>query len=314
MSDFAVETRTLTRRFGAIVAVDAVSLQVPNGAVYGFLGPNGAGKSTTIRMLLGLLRPSAGQALIQGLDVARDRKAAAARVGCLLEAQGFYGNLTGRENLALNATLRSLDPGEIDRTLDLTDMTASADRRVSDYSLGMRQRLGLARAMMGQPPVLILDEPTNGLDPDGIAEMRQFLAELPQRAGATVLVCSHLLSEVEQIASHIGIVHDGRLRVQGRLADLLADQPQVIDLATSDDRHAARLISAAGLEAKPATEGLEIAVASGGDARRQAAALNRSLLEAGLDVHRLMPRPPSLEALYRQARTDRPRTDHQEAA
>jgi ABC-type branched-subunit amino acid transport system ATPase component len=149
MSAFAIETQDLSRRFGGRTAVDGVSLQVPERSVFGFLGPNGAGKTTTIRMLLGLLRPTVGRALLCGIDVARDRLRAAAQVGCLLEAHGFYPNLSGRENLDLTRRLRRLDAGEIDRVLDLTDMRAHACERVGTYSLGMRQRLGLARAMMG---------------------------------------------------------------------------------------------------------------------------------------------------------------------
>lgn len=303
MSEFAIETRGLSRRFGRQLAVDALDLHVPRRAVYGFLGPNGAGKSTTIRMLLGLLRPSGGQALIQDLDVGRDRIGAARQVGTLLEAHGFYGNLTGRENLDLARTLRGLDRHEIGRVLDLTDLRSGADKRVSDYSLGMRQRLGLARALMGSPSVLILDEPTNGLDPDGIADMRRFLAELPDRTGATVFVSSHLLHEVEQIATHVGILHLGRLTVQGRLSDLLAGQPQDIELATSDDARARTLALAAGYDV---ADDLRLRLAPRDDARRVAAEVNRALVEAGLDVHRLAPRPRTLETLYRQARLNLP--------
>lgn len=306
MSDLAIETRDLTRRYGTQLAVDSLSLEVPQRAVFGFLGPNGAGKSTTIRMLLGLLRPSGGLARIQGLDVARDRIGAARQVGALLEAHGFYGNLTGRENLALTRRLRGLEPAEIDRVLDLTDMASNADKRVTDYSLGMRQRLGLARALMGSPPVLILDEPTNGLDPDGIADMRRFLSELPERTGATVLVSSHLLSEVEQIASHVGILHGGRLRRQGRLNDLLEAQPQEIDLATSDDARALSLIQARCLNIAAIDDGLRLHLSPREAPRDVAATVNRALIEAGLEVHRLAPRPRSLEALYRQAKTDLP--------
>ena len=153
----AIETHGLTRRFGSRLAVDDVSLTVPERAVYGFLGRNGAGKTTTLRMLLGLIRPTGGVARIRGVDVARDRIGAARQVGALLEAHGFYGNLTGRENLALTTTLLSVPPTEVDRVLEVVEMRAEAGRRVSDYSLVMRQRLGLARAMLGAPPVLVLD-------------------------------------------------------------------------------------------------------------------------------------------------------------
>jgi len=297
----AIETQALSRRFSGRAAVDGVSLHVPERCVFGFLGPNGAGKTTTIRMLLGLLRPTAGRALLCGIDVAGDRLRAAAMVGCLLEAHGFYPNLSGRENLDLTRRLRRLDAAEIDRVLDLTDMRAHAHGRVGTYSLGMRQRLGLARAMMGRPPVLILDEPTNGLDPDGIAEMRAFLSELPERSGATVLVSSHLLSEVEQIATHVAILQAGQLSVQGRLSDLLADQTREIDLATSDDARARSLALAAGFDLADEAGHLRIRLRRCEDIRREAATLNRAMVDAGLDVHRLAPRRPSLEALYRRS-------------
>ncbi len=206
-----IETLDLSRRFKGHLAVDAVSMTVPDKAVYGFLGRNGAGKTTTLKMLLGLIRPGGGSARICGLDVAENRIAAAAKVGALLEAHGFYGNLSGRENLDLTRSLLGLPRREIDRVLEVVEMSEHARRRVSDYSLGMRQRLGLARAMLGAPPVLVLDEPTNGLDPDGIADMRRFLRALPERTGATVLLSSHLLGEIEQTATHVGILSHGRL-------------------------------------------------------------------------------------------------------
>ena len=214
----AIQTQNLTRRFGHRIAVDQVSMAVPKRAVYGFLGRNGAGKTTTLKMLLGLIRPSAGSAMIDGIDVARDRIGAARRVGALLEAHGFYVNLTGGENLDLTRTLLGVASTEVDRVLEVVEMRADASRRVSDYSLGMRQRLALARAMLGAPPVLVLDEPTNGLDPDGIADMRRFLKALPERTGATVLLSSHLLGEIEQTATHIGIVNEGRLVLEGEPA------------------------------------------------------------------------------------------------
>jgi ABC-2 type transport system ATP-binding protein len=238
----AIETEALTRCFGARRAVDAVSMTVPDRAVYGFLGRNGAGKTTTLKMLLGLIRPTSGSARIAGVDVARDRIGAARKVGALLEAQGFYANLTGRQNLDLTRTLLGLSPAEIDRVLEVVEMSAHGKRRVSDYSLGMRQRLGLARAMLGAPSVLVLDEPTNGLDPDGIADMRRFLKDLPARTGATVLLSSHLLGEIEQIATHVGIVHEGRLVLEGELARIKADLAPEIALRVDDAARASAVL------------------------------------------------------------------------
>lgn len=296
----AIETRQLTRRFKRQVAVNGVSMTVPEKAVYGFLGRNGAGKTTTLKMLLGLIRPSGGSARVAGLDVARDRIAAARRVGALLEAHGFYGNLSGRENLDLTRTLLGLPKTEVERVLEVVEMTEHARRRVSEYSLGMRQRLGLARAMLGAPPVLILDEPTNGLDPDGIADMRRFLKSLPERTGATVLLSSHLLGEIEQTATHVGILSHGQLVLEGELGRLKADLAPEIALQTDDAPRAAALVRARGFEVAATDDGLVARLRPGEDARTAAAALNRALVEADIAVFSIGPRSRSLEGIYRE--------------
>ncbi|MBU1346387.1 MAG: ATP-binding cassette domain-containing protein [Alphaproteobacteria bacterium] len=295
----AVETEGLTRRFGRHLAVDAVSMTVPERAVYGFLGRNGAGKTTTLKMLLGLLRPTAGAARICGVDVARDRIGAARNVGALLEAHGFYGNLTGRENLDLTRTLMGLAAAEVDRVLEVVDLTDNARRRVSDYSLGMRQRLGLARAMLGAPPVLILDEPTNGLDPDGIADMRRFLKGLPERTGATVLLSSHLLGEIEQTATHIGIVHEGRLVLEGELARLKSELTPEIGLRVDDPERAGQILRRHDLTLLPDSGGLIARLRPGADHDAATAAVNRDLVDAGVQVFAIGARNPSLEGIYR---------------
>lgn len=296
----AIETRALSRRFGRLTAVDDVSLHVPRGAVFGFLGRNGAGKTTTLKMLLGLIRPTAGQALVDGVDVARDRLVAARRTGALLEAHGFYGNLSGEENLDLTRRLLGLDRAEIARVLEIVEMTAHARRRVSDYSLGMRQRLGIARALLGAPPVLILDEPTNGLDPDGMAEMRTFLRALPARTGATVLLSSHLLGEVEQTATHIGILSEGRLVLQGELARLRADLAPEIVIEADNPSRTADLARASAVSVERTETGAVVTLRPGADARAVSADLNRALVQAGVSVSAIGPRNRSLEGIYRQ--------------
>ncbi len=295
----AIETRDLTRRFGARTAVDRVSMTVPERAVYGFLGRNGAGKTTTLKMLLGLIRPSAGSAFVDGVDVARDREGAARRVGALLEAHGFYVNLTGRENLDLTRTLLGVPASEVDRVLEVVEMRDNAARRVSDYSLGMRQRLGLARAMLGAPTVLVLDEPTNGLDPDGIADMRRFLKALPDRTGATVLLSSHLLGEIEQTATHIGIVSEGRLVLEGELSRLKSDLAPEIAVRTDDPVRAAEILRGWDLTVVESDDGLTARLRSGDDADLKSAELNRALIQAGLSVFAIGPRARSLEGIYR---------------
>jgi len=297
----AIETRGLTRRFGRQLAVDGVSMTVPDRAVYGFLGRNGAGKTTTLKMVLGLLKPTAGSAHVCGIDVAASRIDAARKVGALLEAHGFYANLSGRENLDLTRTLLGLPAIEVDRVLEVVDMTENGRRRVSDYSLGMRQRLGLARAMLGAPPVLILDEPTNGLDPDGIADMRRFLKTLPDRTGATVLLSSHLLTEIEQTATHVGIVHEGRLVLEGDLARLKADQAPEIALRIDDPARATQVLRSHDLTVSESSDGLIARLRPGDDHDVAVAALTRSLVAADVGVFAIGARARSLEGIYRQA-------------
>ena len=298
----AIQTLGLTRRFGAHVAVDAVSMTVPERSIYGFLGRNGAGKTTTIKLLLGLLQADAGQARIAGIDVAADRIGAARKVGALLEAQGFYPHLGGRENLDLTRRLLDLPMREIDRVLELTEMTAHGRRRVADYSLGMRQRLGLARAMLGAPPVLVLDEPTNGLDPEGIADMRGFLRELPERSGATVLLSSHLLGEIEQTATHVGILSHGRLVLEGALDELKAGMATEVAIETDTPQRALLLAREHGFDVEQGDDSLIARFAAGEDVRNATAALNRVLcIAGGIRIHALAPRRRSLETLYRNA-------------
>lgn len=295
----AVETRGLERHFKALPVVKNLSISVPENAVYGFLGCNGAGKTTTLKMLLGLLRPTSGAAYVFGVDVVRDRIGASRHVGALLEAHGFYANLTGRENLDITRTLLGLPAKETDRVLEVVEMGAHAQRRVGDYSLGMRQRLGLARSMLGAPRVLILDEPTNGLDPDGIADMRHFLRDLPERTGATVLLSSHLLGEIEQSATHVGIIHEGQLVLEGELSGLKADLAPEIVLRVADAGRAIEIIRSRGLYAGFSDGQLVVCLKSGADMEVATAAVNRALVEAGEAVFAIGPRPQTLEGLYR---------------
>lgn len=293
----AIETRDLRRRFGPTLAVNGVSLSVPRGCVYGFMGRNGAGKTTTLKMLLGLVRPDAGTIRIAGRDALADRLAAARCMGALLEAHGFYAHLSGRENLDLSRSLLGLKRSELDRVLEIVGLVPDAGRRVGGYSLGMRQRLGIARALLGSPEVLILDEPTNGLDPDGIADMRDFLRTLPARANATVLLSSHLLGEVEQVADRVGILHQGRLVLQDDLATLRAGQAPRLRLGCDDPDRARALIRSLGLNPDPDSD--RITLAPGADVPGTARTLNRALVEAGIGVHELAPEARSLEAIYR---------------
>lgn len=306
MVEIAVQTHRLTRRFGRQSAVEDVSMTVPTGAVYGFLGRNGAGKTTTLKMMLGLLRPTAGALRVAGIDVDLNRRESARHVGALLESHGFYGNLSGRENLDLTRRLLGLAPRDVDRVLEVMGLLSSAGRRVSGYSLGMRQRLGIARALLGAPSVLILDEPTNGLDPEGIAEMRAFLRDLPHREGTTVLLSSHLLSEIELTASHVGVLRNGRLVLEGSLARLKADLPVELFVDVDDPERGMGVASARGFCASRTPDGFLISLGRAEDTRAASAALTRTLVDHGLSVFVVAPRPRSLETLYRAVEASEP--------
>lgn len=216
-----IETRNLRKTYGRQTAVDHLNLNVPKGAVYGFIGPNGAGKSTTMKMLLGLIHPSAGQVFLFGQELTESNRLRLLRqTGNLIESPSGYLHLTAEENLQIVADLKGVPRKEIDRVLDIVHLTADRRRKVGHYSLGMKQRLGIAMALLGNPPLLILDEPTNGLDPAGIQEMRTLLAQMPEATGATVFVSSHLLGEMEQLVNQVGIINHGKLLFEGSLQAL----------------------------------------------------------------------------------------------
>ena len=232
-----IDIRGLTKRFGQVLAVDQLSFQVQAGTVTGFLGPNGAGKTTTLRMLLGLVEPTKGSATINGRPY-RQLPDPSHHVGAVLEAADIHPGRTARNHLHVRATAGRVGPARVDAVLDLVELAAAADRRVGGFSLGMRQRLGLAAALLGDPEVLILDEPANGLDPEGIRWLRAFLRGLA-RQGRTVLVSSHLLAEVAQTADHVVILDHGRLVTQAPLEELMAGARQVVRVRTPRPRSSA---------------------------------------------------------------------------
>ena len=218
--DYIVTTEQLTKKYKSFVAVDAVSLHIRKGSIYGFLGPNGAGKSTTMKMLLGLTSPSRGTFTIDGKQFPGDRISILKEIGSFIESPSFYANLTGKENLEIIRRILGLPKSAVDDALDLVGLSEFGDRLAKKYSLGMKQRLGLAGALLGRPPILILDEPTNGLDPSGIDEIRNLIKSLPGLYACTVLISSHMLSEIELMADDIGILNHGRLLFEGSLAEL----------------------------------------------------------------------------------------------
>jgi ABC-2 type transport system ATP-binding protein len=292
----AIETNGLTKRFQAILAVDGIDLRLPLRAVTGFLGPNGAGKTTTMRMLLGLLPPTAGTISIFGRPMPAKRRQILSEVGALVETPGHYDHLTGRENLDVSRRLLCLPASEIDRVLGIVSLSTAAGKRVGGYSLGMRQRLGIARALLGRPRLLILDEPTNGLDPEGMIEVRQLIRSMPEAAGISVLVSSHLLAEVEQTVDHVALLWGGRLMAQAPLQELLRRAGGRIAIGVSSSEQAASLLRAKGL-AFDISSPSEISVSS--DGTTSASALNAMMVGAGIAVHRLVDEQPSLENAYR---------------
>ena len=218
--DYIITTEQLTKKYKNFTSVNHVSLHIRKGSIYGFLGPNGAGKSTTMKMLLGLTAPTKGSFTIDGKQFPNDRIAILKEIGSFIEAPSFYANLTGRENLDIIRRILGLPKADVEDALELVGLAEFGDRLAKKYSLGMKQRLGLAGALLGRPPILILDEPTNGLDPSGIHEIRNLVKSLPNLYDCTVLISSHMLSEIELIADDIGILNHGRLLFEGSMNDL----------------------------------------------------------------------------------------------
>ena len=242
-----IETKGLCKTYGKTAAVDHVEMHVPQGCIYGFIGPNGAGKSTTMKMLLGLIHPSQGQVFLLGKAMTeRNRLALLRQTGSLIESPSGYLHLTAQENLQIVAALKGVPRKDIGRVLDVVALTADRNRRVGQYSLGMKQRLGIAMALLGNPKLLILDEPTNGLDPAGIQEMRSLLAQMPAATGATVLVSSHLLGEMEQLVEQVGIINHGKMLFEGPLRELQRHSRGKLSLRVLQPEKAAPILRAQG--------------------------------------------------------------------
>ena len=296
-----VVTSGLTRRFGAITAVDHLDVQLPAGGVVGLLGPNGAGKSTLIRMLLGLVRPSQGGATVLGSSI-RSPEKYAARIGALVESPAFVPGMSARANLRSIALLRGLAPRRVDGVLETVGLTGRDREPVRNFSLGMKQRLGIAIALLPDPELLILDEPTNGLDPAGIVEIRELLRSFG-REGRTVLVSSHLLAEVEAMCDHAVVIRQGRLIFAGPMERLLAHARTGIDIAPERDEDAAPLLTrlrSSGWAAERDGDGIRVKA----DADR-AADLNRAAAAAGYTLRRLAVTQDSLESIF-LAMTEQP--------
>ena len=290
-----IETHDLCKQYGNALRVAHLDLDVPEGSVYGFLGPNGAGKSTTLKMILGLVRPTAGDIRVLGKKMdGGNRLAVLRQVGSLIESPSYYGHLTGEENLRIVQTLRSVPEKNIREVLQIVRLDGQRGKRVAHYSLGMKQRLGLAAALLGYPKLLILDEPTNGLDPAGIQEMRELICSLPERFGMTVVVSSHLLSEIDQMADHVAIIREGELVFQDTLEALHGRSRHHLALRTTNNAVARVILQEKSVPCQEEEGYLILPILSD----EIAAQLTRLLGSRNLGVIRLEERQKSLEDIF----------------
>ncbi len=288
-----VETHSLTKRYGSgVLAVDSVDMSVQRGEVYGFLGPNGAGKTTTLRMLVGLIRPTSGTATVAGQ--APGDPNGLKRIGSLIESPGFYPYLSGRENLRVVADLAGVNQRRVDEVLDVVELGTRAHRKFGTYSTGMKQRLGVAAALLKDPDLLILDEPTNGLDPQGMAEMRKLIKDIGQ-GDRTVLLSSHLLGEVEQICDRVGVISNGKLVKQSTVQELLGEEGVLVRAQPIDQANEilSRMFGADAITRQDGALHLKTRPA-------QSMEINRQLVAAGIGVSELRPFERSLEEVFFQ--------------
>ena len=292
-----METHGLTKRYGDRLAVDAVDMRVRRGEVYGFLGPNGAGKTTTLRMMLGLIRPTAGTATVLGRPAGRPD--VTARVGALVEGPGFYPYLSGLDNLRVMARYRGLPESAAIGALARVDLADRGDDRFKSYSLGMKQRLGVASALMGEPEMIVLDEPTNGLDPAGMADMRSLIVDLA-RGGQTVLLSSHLLDEVQEICDRVGVINKGRLLRESTVADLRGGASLVVRGHPVEDTLAVAM-EIAGEDAVQ-LDGNDVLLDV---TPERAPDLTRALVARGVDVHQIGSAERTLESVFFEMTTDK---------
>ena len=290
-----IETHDLCKQYGNALRVAHLDLDVPEGSVYGFLGPNGAGKSTTLKMILGLVRPTAGDIRVLGKKMdGGNRLAVLRQVGSLIESPSYYGHLTGEENLRIVQTLRGVPEKNIREVLQIVRLDGQRGKRVAHYSLGMKQRLGLAAALLGYPKLLILDEPTNGLDPAGIQEMRELICSLPERFGMTVVVSSHLLSEIDQMADHVAIIREGELVFQDTLEALHGRSRHHLALRTTNNAVARAILQEKSVPCQEEEGYLILPILSD----EIAAQLTRLLGARNMGVIRLEERQKSLEDIF----------------
>jgi len=294
MSQFIVETNNLTKTFKGSKAVNSVNLNIPKGSIYGFLGPNGAGKTTAIKLLLGLMKETSGSIQIFGKDLKKDKQMILRKIGSLVESPSYYGHLTARENLQLLQEILQVPKERIDEVLAIVRLEKDDNRPVKGFSLGMKQRLGIASALLGNPELLILDEPTNGLDPSGIIEIRELIKRLPEKYGVTVLVSSHLLSEIDQMATEVGIISKGSLIFQDSIEVLRKKSVSKIRIQTNNSKAAWNILIKEGLKGE--IEGNFLSFKQ--NKNKEVAEMIRILVQHNLDVYRVEEVKRSLESIF----------------
>jgi ABC-type multidrug transport system ATPase subunit len=295
--EFCLETKGLSYRYAEHGSgLTDVHLQVPKGSIYGFLGPNGAGKTTTLRLVLGLLRKQHGSVELFGKEFSKHRISCLAKIGSLIESPSLYEHLTATENLRVMQKIHRVPAARIVDVLKLIGLSGTRTKLVGQFSLGMKQRLSIGLALLHEPSLLILDEPTNGLDPSGIIEMRELLKKLNRENGVTILISSHLLSEIEKLASHVGIIHRGRLLFQGTLEQLREKRQEagIVTLGTSDDLRTLQFLSGQVPGARIENGCITMPCLSSARLAR----INRQLVEQGIDVHKLVAVESDLETIF----------------
>ncbi|MGG4343743.1 ABC transporter ATP-binding protein [Paenibacillus lautus] len=296
MNEYAIDTHQLTRRFGQRETVKQINMKVPKREVYGFLGPNGAGKTTTIRMLLGLIRSSSGEIRILGKDLKKNRMDILKDVGSLVESPSYYAHLSGYNNLKIMALIHGIQESRIQEVLEWVRLNHAAHQSVRSYSLGMKQRLGIAMALITNPKLLILDEPTNGLDPSGIQEIRELITRLPRDFDITVLLSSHLLSEIEQVATWVGIINQGEMIFQGPLQELTDRSKPYVWIEMDRPVEAAAALNDHGWDAEPEITTGQIRTSM--ITRPQSAELIRFLVNRQYDIYRVTEKKKTLEEIF----------------
>lgn len=294
--EYVVKTNNLTKKFGKETAVTRLNMTIRKGEIYGFLGPNGAGKTTTIRMLLGLMKPTSGSIAIFQEDLNKERINILKKVGSLVEDPSYYPHLTARENLEALRKILGVPKSRIDEVLDIVRLTDAGNKKVKGYSLGMKQRLGIAASLLNNPELLILDEPTNGLDPSGIIEIRNLIKRLAAESGITILISSHLLSEIDQLATTVGIVSKGRLIFQDSIDVMRKYAKQNISITVSDSKQAWRLLLSNGIKADYKNDRILMPELTD----LKVAETIRILVKDGFSIYRVEEEKRSLEDIFLQ--------------